>query len=142
MKKLNKWVLAAVISLMAGAGIAQGAESVSDTDHAAHHPANAKAAKAPKVKKATPVDDQMRAMQEMHEKMMSARTPEERAALMDEQMKTMQDGMGMMSMMNDQSAKMPMSQRHEMMEKRMDMMQLMMQSMMDRQVTQDHPPAK
>nr|WP_051994882.1 hypothetical protein [Burkholderia sp. lig30] len=130
---------------MAGAGIAQGAESASDTDHAAHHPANAKTAKAPKVKKATPVDDQMRAMQEMHEKMMSARTPEERAALMDEQMKTMQDGMGMMGMMgmmNDQSAKMPMSQRHEMMEKRMDMMQLMMQSMMDRQATQDRPLAK
>jgi hypothetical protein len=141
-KNLNKWVLAAVISLMAGAGIAQGAESASDTDHAAHHPANAKTAKAPKVKKATPVDDQMRAMQEMHEKMMSARTPEERAALMDEQMKTMQDGMGMMGMMNDQSAKMPMSQRHEMMEKRMDMMQLMMQSMMDRQATQDRPLAK
>ncbi|HDR9358297.1 TPA: hypothetical protein QDB44_004194 [Burkholderia vietnamiensis] len=126
---------------MAGAGIAQGAESVSDTDHAAHHPAET-AVKAPKARKATPVDDQMRAMQEMHEKMMSARTPEERAALMDEQMKTMQGGMGMMSMMNDQSAKMPMSQRHEMMEKRMAMMQLMMQSMMDRQATQDRPLAK
>ncbi|HDR9319760.1 TPA: hypothetical protein QDB16_006381 [Burkholderia vietnamiensis] len=137
---MNKLVLAAAISLVASVGIAQGAESAADTDHVAHHPA--KTVKAPNAKKATPVDDQMRAMQEMHEKMMSAKTPEERAALMDEQMKTMQGGMGMMSMMNDQSTKMPMSQRHELMEKRMDMMQLMMQSMMDRQATQDHPLAK
>ena len=40
--------------------------------------------------------DQMKAMQEMHDKMMAAKTPDERNALMAGHMKTMQEGMGMM----------------------------------------------
>ena len=46
------------------------------------------------------MDSQMRAMQEMHDKMMAAKTPEERSALMAEQMKTMQNGMTMMNGMS------------------------------------------
>ena len=42
------------------------------------------------------MDDQMKTMQEMHDKMMAAKTPEERTALMSENLKTMQDGMTMM----------------------------------------------
>ena len=42
------------------------------------------------------MDAQMKTMQAMHEKMMSAKTPEERSQLMAEHMKTMQDGMAMM----------------------------------------------
>src|ERR1035437_1090669 len=45
------------------------------------------------------MDNKMKTMQEMHEKMMNAKTPEEKKALMAEHMKTMQDGMAMMSMM-------------------------------------------
>jgi len=87
------------------------------------------------------MDSQMKVMREMHEKMVNAKTPEERNALMAEQMKTMQDGMAMMNMMGGagmgrmQSQKpIPgnMNQRQQMMEKRMDMMQSMMQMMMDR----------
>jgi hypothetical protein len=49
----------------------------------------------------------------------------------------------MMDMMKQDSDAMPMSgQAHEMMMKRMDMMQMMMQAMMDRQSAQDRAPAK
>ena len=41
-------------------------------------------------------DQQMKTMQDMHQKMVAAKTPEERAALMKDHMRTMQDGMAMM----------------------------------------------
>jgi hypothetical protein len=87
------------------------------------------------------MDSQIKAMRELHEKLLSAKTPEERNALMAAQMKTMQDGMASMNMMGGsgmggmQGGKpMPgdMNQRQQMMEKRMEMMQSMMQMMMDR----------
>ncbi len=79
--------------------------------------------------------DQMKAMHEMHGKMMAAKTPEERNALMDENRKMMQDSMTMMNRMGGRE--MPEMQddlaaRQKMMEQRMDMMQSMMQMMMDR----------
>ena len=92
----------------------------------------------------TPMDMQMKTMQAMHEKMMDAKTPEARNALMAEHMKSMQDGMKMMEgmakpgmagmqgmqAMSGMSAEM--SAHHTMMEKRMAMMQTMMKMMMDR----------
>ena len=42
------------------------------------------------------MDPQMKAMREMHDKMMNAKTPAERDALMAEHMKSMQGGMDMM----------------------------------------------
>lgn len=90
------------------------------------------------------MDRQIKAMREVREKMVNAKTPEERNALMAEQMKTTQDGMAMMNMMGGagmgcmggmQGGKpMPgdMNQRQQMMEKRMEMMQSTMQMMMDR----------
>lgn len=88
------------------------------------------------------MDAQMKAMNEMHAKMMSARTPEERSKLMAEHMKTMQDGMKMMSsgMADMKGMKaMPgdMGAQHQMMGKQMEMMQSMMKMMMD----QMPPPA-
>jgi len=87
------------------------------------------------------MDAQMKSMQAMHDKMMSAKTPEDRSKLMAEHMKTMQDGMAMME--GTSSAGMggmkgmsgmsgDMGARHQMMEKRMEMMQSMMKMMMDR----------
>ena len=121
--------------------------------HQAHHPAGAASAPVSKSmpRKAGPdmarMDTQMKAMGEMHDKMMAAKTPEERNALMAEHMKTMQEGMAMMGTMGStgmggmgavggmQGGK-PMAgnmnDRQQMMEKRMDMMQSMMQMMMDR----------
>ena len=84
------------------------------------------------------MDMQMKAMREMHEKMMNARTPEERNKLMADHMKTMQDGMAMMGGMSGagmgdmKGMQGNMGAHQQMMEKRMAMMQSMMQMMMDR----------
>ena len=84
---------------------------------------------------------QSKTMQAMHEKMMAAKTPEERNAMMAGHMKSMQDGMKMMEGMTgpgmDGMKGMPgmsgdMAAHHAMMEKRMAMMQTMMKMMMDR----------
>ena len=110
--------------------------------HKAHHPAGSAAAAASKSMpgKTTPemarMANHMKAMQEMHDRMMAAKTPEERNTLMGEHMKTMQEGMGMMKGMGGMAgAKSPpadMPQRQAMMEQRMDMMQTMMEMMVDR----------
>ncbi|WP_026436584.1 hypothetical protein [Acidovorax sp. JHL-9] len=133
--------------------LAQGTD-----EHKAHHPADAAApaataAPAPTAVQPSPgramgsgdmagMDRQMQAMQAMHEKMVAAKTPQERQALMAEHMKTMQDGMRMMESMRGQmpagnpSAGMAgMQGDPKMMEKRMSMMESMMQMMMDRMAT-------
>jgi hypothetical protein len=87
------------------------------------------------------MDMHMKAMREMHDKMMQARSPEERNALMAMHMKQMKDGMAMMGgmgsggmagMQGKSSMTGDMAERQQMMEKRMEMMQSMMQMMMDR----------
>lgn len=123
-------------------------------DHSAHHPpAPATASQAPAPASgpdaagmpADAMERQTQAMTAMHEKMMNAKTPEERRALMAEHMRAMRDGMGMMQKMGksggmagmgqkQEPAAMPcdMHMRQQMLEKRMDMMQSMVQMMMDR----------
>ena len=126
-----------VFVLAFAAVLSTGALGQSDKEHAAHHPegTSAPAAKAtPKAAAPAQMDMQMKSMQEMHEKMMATKTPEERQALMTEHMKSMQGGMAMMGQMKAPDAKgsgKPMSP--EMMGKRMDMMEMMMQMMMDRE---------
>ncbi len=92
------------------------------------------------------MDKQMESIREIRNKLLAARTPEERSKLMAEQMKLMQGGMDMMGGMGmggmggmqgmgpmaAASAPMDMTTRQQMMEKRMEMMQSMMQMMMDR----------
>ena len=89
------------------------------------------------------MDGQMKTMRDMHTKMMNAKTPEERQALMGEHMKAMQGGMGMMKGMSSMSGMgdskgMPadMAQRQPMMTQHMAMMQMMMDMMSQRM-----PPA-
>ena len=95
-------------------------------------------------------DQQMQSMQEMHRKMQAARTPKERAALREEHMKAMQGGMAMMERMKgsmpmpmqDSKGAMPggkMPAEHDAMMRRMDMMQMMMQMMMDREALKPAP---
>lgn len=132
-------VLAAAIALpMAASG-------QSSEDHTAHHPDAASAptappqappAAAPAAPAGGAMDAQMKSMREMHDKMMTARTPEERRALMGEHMKVMQDAMAMMGKMKGPPGNGMtggMSMRPEMMGKRMDMMEMMMQMMVDRE---------
>lgn len=156
----NKTCTMIATLVLALAGSAFAADAVDTTDHNAHHPAGTTSAtKAPTTKvktatsKATPaiamMDTKIQAMQDMHEKMVAAKTPEERNALMGEHVKTMQDAMGSMGMMGGMGGKggmgmgmgmgggmqgqMPldMATRQQMMEKRMEMMASMMQMMMD-----------
>nr|MDP2192739.1 hypothetical protein [Rhodoferax sp.] len=86
------------------------------------------------------MDAQMKTMQGVHEQMMAAKTPEERRKLMAGHMKSMQDGMAMMDGMSGagmgdmkgmQGMSGDMGVHHQMMEKRMAMMQTMMKMMMD-----------
>ena len=86
------------------------------------------------------MDKHMQSMREMHDKMVRARTAEERKALMTDHTKLMQDGMNMMGGMGPGAMGMgSMANRQQMMEKRMEMMQSMMQMMMDGMQAQ--PPA-
>ncbi len=107
-----------------------------------HHPAGSASAAGAKsmpgkaMPEMAPMAHQMKAMQQMHDKMMAAKTPEERNALMADHMKAMQDGMAMMKgmggMTGPKGPRTDMSQRQAMMEQRMDMMQTMMEMMADR----------
>ena len=85
------------------------------------------------------MDAQMKTMHDMHTKMMNAKTPEERQALMPDHMKAMQGGMGMMKGMPGMGAMagqpgMPpeMAQHQKMMGQHMAMMQMMMDMMQQR----------
>ena len=140
--KLVVGLSALAVVLLAGCSSMPGSASKEAEEHAAHHPEGTAAAPAP-----AGYDQQMTMMQEMHQKMASAKTPEERAALMKDHMKTMQDGMGMMGQMGGgmmggkamESGKGAMPMDPEMMKRRMDMMEVMMQMMMDREGMK--PPA-
>ena len=140
------------------AAASMGSFAQNADEHKDHHPAGTTApaatakkspAKSMNADKMASMDKQMKAMQAMHEKMASAKTPEERQALMAEHMKMMQDGMGMMKQMGSMSGmggmqggkdmSGNMADRQQMMEKRMEMMESMMQMMMDRTTT---PPSK
>ena len=84
----------------------------------------------------------MKAMQDMHQKMMGAKTPEQRQALMADHMKAMQDGMvmmkdmqgmqGMAAMGDGKGMPVDMAKRQQMMTDHMAMMQMMMDMMADR----------
>lgn len=119
-----------IIALCAAVALSGCASVRSEQDHAAHHPSGASAPAATPAQ----MDTRMKSMQEMHERMMAAKTPPERQALMAEHMKAMQDGMAMMGQMKPPAGKSPgMPMSPEMMGKRMDMMEMMMQLMMDRE---------
>jgi hypothetical protein len=132
-----------VFVLAFAAALSTGVLAQSDKEHAAHHPEGVSAPAAKATTKAAPkaatpapaqIDMQMRSMQEMHDKMMAAKTPEERQALMAEHMKSMQGGMAMMSQLKAADAKGGGRSRSlEMMGRRMDMMEMMMQMMMERE---------
>ena len=145
MKSVRSHALAIVLALASPLIYAADAD-----EHAGHHPENAPSASTPKASSTTgnalkPADDQamkmdaqMKTMREMHDKMMNAKTPEERKAMMAEHMKAMKSGMSMMNGMSDAPVKgnkpaspQAMQRQIDMMQKKMDMMQTMMPMMMD-----------
>jgi hypothetical protein len=115
-------ILAAAAVVITLAGCAT--QKPSDRDHAAHHPQGG-----PPAAKA---DQQMKTMQDMHQKMMAAKTPEERKALMAEHMKAMQGGMSMMCEMGGGMGA-GTSGSADTMKRCMDMKDMTVQMMMDRE---------
>jgi hypothetical protein len=133
LKTLAAVTTLALVSACAGPG---APNSVKADEHASHHP---EATTAPAA--AMPgMQERMKAMREMHDKMMNAKTPAERQTLMADHMKSMQDSMAMMKGMGAMGGGMgdgkgmpaEMAKRHQMMEGRMEMMQMMMEMMMQR----------
>jgi hypothetical protein len=111
-------------------------------EHVGHHPEGLAGAAPSKAKAAKPsaemrkMDTQTDAMKAMHEKMMAAKTTEERGALMNEHIKIMGAGMSMMKDMpkgmSDMKSAKGMAECHAMMEKHMAMMGAAMEMMSDR----------
>jgi hypothetical protein len=167
MKKLITLIALSATAFLTACASAtpQGSSAAQDTDaaaHALHHPATAAATapapSAPASAAASAMDDRMKNMQAMRDKMMNAKTPAERQALMDEHMKAMHEGMAMMKgmkgmkgmgnmqgMQGMQGMKdmpmMDMTKHHQMMEMRIEMMQTMMEMMMQRMPGAAMPPA-
>lgn len=150
----------ASIAFLTSAALATSAWAAAGEQHDSHHPAPDTVAQVAQSPSDSPgagmragitapdYASQMKAMQQMHDEMMAAKTPEERSALMAKQMKLMQSGMNMMGHMGGKSMMgqgmgtgaatgkaADMATRQGMMEQRMDMMQSMMQMMMDRMQT-------
>ena len=140
----------AALSAITAAAMAPGAWAANDEQHDSHHSAAAAVVQGPATRSAQPMPgmagmkDQMKAMHEMHGKMMAAATPEERNALMAEHRKIMQESMATMNRMGGgepSGVQGDMAARQGMMEQRMDMMQSMMQMMMDRMAPAPNPAA-
>ena len=93
---LRTLAIAAATATLGMVGCAQ-----TPVEHDAHHPNAAPAAGMP-MPMGGPgapmarMDAQVKVMQAMHDKMMQAKTPEQRSALMAEHLKVMQDSMAMM----------------------------------------------
>lgn len=146
-------LLFAATLALSGPAFAQSTPS--EQDHAAHHPEAASAPAGTPREAAQPapgtpaaptpgqVDAQMKSMCQMHDRMMAAKTPQERHALMAEHMKSMQGGMAMMKQMRGgepaAGASGGMAMNMEMMSRRMDMMETMMQMMVDREAARARP---
>lgn len=127
-----QYIAAALLTAALAAAPSNAADTkpASTEEHDHNHadsPGAAPAQKTPPGEASGQSGQMMKRMQEMHKKMMGAKTPEERQTLMDEHMKIMQEGMGMMKDMGKKSSP-------QAMQKRMDMMEMMMQMMMDREV--------
>jgi len=85
----------ALIALGASFAWAVQAAETKEQDPHAHHPAAA-AGTASSQPRADLMQSMAKSMQEMHQKMMAAKTPEERAALMQEHMRLMHGCMTML----------------------------------------------
>ncbi|MBS1135039.1 MAG: hypothetical protein H6R02_2180 [Burkholderiaceae bacterium] len=139
MKAIPTAVLALTALLLAGAASGQAVKATTAVSESKTASSSADMGQ---------MDTHMKRMQELHVKLNSATTPEERQKLMDAQRLEMHQGMAMMQAMSHDGATMdgagasmkghagkPIDQRTQMqmMERRMDMMQAMMQTMLDQQ---------
>ena len=152
MKKSLATALGIVVLIASGMPLAQDAKSP-----ASHHSPTATQSGSSTTmdSQMLQMDEHMKSMQALHDTMASAATPEERQKVNDAQQREMQACMGLMKQMHsdgtmgstggEMMAKKgkPADPKAEMqmMQKRMDMMQMMMQTMMDRQGMTGSPKA-
>jgi len=120
----------AALALLAGCTAPSSMDGKRDKDHALHHPPAGAASTAMKS------DQQMARMREMHQKMMGAKTPQERQALMAEHMKAMQGGMSMMCQMGSAPTPQAGAPSEETMKRCMAMKDMTTQMMLDREKLQ------
>lgn len=118
------------LAVLAGCTALPSTDGKEAKDHALHHPPGAPPSAA------MTSDQQMARMREMHQKMMAAKTPQERKALMAEHMKAMQAGMSMMCQMGGASGSQGGAASDDMMKRCMDMKDMTMQMMLDREGAQ------
>lgn len=143
MNKSSVTIFGMAVLLAAGATLAQDAKAPPQAP-----PATQSASGMDTKTQTGQMDEQIKRMQALHDKMSNAKTPEERQKLMQEQRKSMQEAMGMMNqmmqgggmmggmgggMMGQQATPGDPNAQMQIMQKRMEMMQMMMQSMMDQQ---------
>lgn len=133
------------IALVVGAAVLLSAVLSQAQDAKPSGSTGKQAAATPSMPMMAQMDDHMKKMQVLHDRMMSASTPEERQKAMQEARKEMQEGMTMMKPMMQGGGMMgggamggtgksgDPQQQMQTMGKRMDMMQMMMQMMMDQQ---------
>lgn len=142
MKRMLTLGLGAAMMFAAGSALAQDAKAPD---------ASGKAAATPAMPMIAQMDEHMKKMQALHDRMMSAASPEERERAMEEARKEMREGMAIMkpmmhgegmmggSMMGEKGKSGNAQGQMQMLGKRMDMMQMMMQMMMDQQGTMGPP---
>jgi hypothetical protein len=145
MKRLLAFGLGAAMLFFGAVAFTQDARAPGASDKVAATPSS--------IPTPAQMDEHMKKMQALHNKMMSAATPEERQKAMDEARKEMQESMAMMKPMMQGGGLMGGGTMHQkgksadagaqmqMMGKRMDMMQMMMQMMMDQQGMTGAPEA-
>lgn len=145
MKRSVAIAISTVLAFAAGTPLAQDAKAPAASPSAtATQPRASMATGSPMGQ----MDEHMKRMQALHDRMLGATTPEERQRVIDEQRKEMQRSMGMMNqmmhggttpggtgtgMMGQRGMPTDTGAQLQMMQKRMDMMQMMMQTMMDQQ---------
>lgn len=106
MKPISSMLAVSMTAILAG--LLSGCATSQDAQHKEHHP-DATSSQTPAPTSGSSGDAQMgmmdkQAMCDMHKKMMSAKTPEERRSMMDDRMKTMSPEMMQkhMQMMQEQ----------------------------------------
>jgi hypothetical protein len=145
MKKSVAIAIGSALVLVAGMPLAQDAKAPASTPKATATQSLSSTNMSSQMRQ---MDDRMKTMQALHDRTMSATTPEERQKVMDEQRNEMQGSMAMMNQMMQGGAKMggmgsgmtgragkpaDANVQLQMMQKRIDMMQMMLQTMQDQQ---------
>jgi hypothetical protein len=137
---MKRTVIAATATLLLSGLAVAATPATPDEPHPAHHAQQAAANE----EEAAKFDQQLNVMRDMHAKMLAAKTPEARAALMGEHMKAMHNGVAMMGSMESKGEKGMREGKgkgghRDMLARRMDMMEMTMQMMVDRESMK--PPA-